>query len=93
MSKQEVRGFVLVESRGNGLGIDVRLERLSGACVLRAYRLGRPVAHATVSGARIGGACIVEVDTLSSELRRAVGDALDEGLRIYRDGCGLSEAA
>ena len=82
----------LIESRSNRLGIEVRHE----GGVLRAHRNGKPVAELELQrqGARPEAADLFEVgDRLTREELVDVRLALEEALRVLRDGRGLCEVA
>lgn len=86
----------VVDSRSNRAGIEVRLERVSGRCLLRAYHLGELAAERTVTRTdrmTLGRTPEVLDRSASVELRSALHAALDEGVRALRDGRGLCEAA
>ncbi len=87
----------LIESRTNRLGIEVTHARERSTEKLRAYRNGELVATRLVErrAGRAIGDCIVLVDDvrLTREERGEISRALDEGVRILRDGRGLCEAA
>ena len=80
---------VLVESRSNILGLEVRLEYKSAKePVLRAYQLGDAVGERELvrdDGWRRGALSIL-ARSLPASTKRALANALDEGLRVFRDG-------
>lgn len=86
----------LVPSSSNELGLHVRHARgAHGVEHLRAYRCGEIVASRLVErhdGAAIGG-CISYDRSLDQEQRAAVRLALDEGVRVLRDGQSLAAAS
>lgn len=79
---------VLVESRSNFFGLEVRLEyRSAREPVLCAYQLGDVVGERELvreSGWRRGALSIV-ARGLPLEMKLAVVRVLDEGLRVFRD--------
>lgn len=86
----------VVESRSNRLGIEVRLERSGTRCLLRAYRLGELAAERAlerVDRMTLGKTAEILDRSASAETRAALLTALDEGVRVVRDGRGLCEAA
>lgn len=87
----------LIESRTNRLGLEVTHQILpTGVEQLRCYRCGELVATrlAERHDGRVIGACIVLHDVrLPREDRAEIVRALDEAVRILRDGRGLCEAA
>ena len=85
---------VLVESAGNDVGLEVRAREVTTAAVsaLRAYRCGELVAMRLVDrrgGAAIGGGIVYERH-LGSAARELVRGAMEEALRVLRDGRGLT---
>jgi hypothetical protein len=88
---------ILVESRSNRLGIEIEHYRgARGAELLRAYRCGRLVLERPImrDGARVWTLAIEVLDArLSRDQRAELELALDEGLRVLRDGRGLCECA
>jgi hypothetical protein len=88
---------ILVESRTNRLGIEVRLEDTGhGTQRLRAYRLGRLCAERFITlrhGRGEVSRSTVELIDLTREQLAEVEQALDEGVRVRRDGRGLCECA
>lgn len=89
----------LIPSTSNRLGLEVTHVRCSsdGTERLRAYQCGKLVAARAVErhdGRAIGDCIGFAVDAkFSSEERAEITRALDEGVRILRDGRGLCEAA
>ncbi len=94
--KNQTRSTTVVESRSNRMGIEVRLERFDGRCMLRAYHVGDLAAEREVTRTdkmALGKTPEILVVGASVELRTALTQALDEGVRALRDGRGLCEAA
>lgn len=91
---------ILIASTTNRFGIEVHLEGLHGvATTLCAYRNGRLSARMQLGRAhgRLVDASEPELvedveERVSPDLRAALVSALEEGLRISRDGRGLCEA-
>lgn len=79
---------VLVESRSNSLGIEIRIEYRSVLkTVLCAYQLGEAVAERAIvraDGWRRGPIEMLQRG-LKSVTKEALTEALDEGLRVLRD--------
>lgn len=78
---------VLVESRSNSFGIEVRLEYRSITPSLVAYQLGDEVALRVLAqdGGWRRGALSYLARGLKSATKEALALALDEGLRVLRD--------
>lgn len=86
----------LIESRTNRLGIEVRHESTHDREDLRAYRNGKLAAEQRVIRYRSGRLVTLNVfhaDGTPPELRVELTRALDEGVRVLRDGRGLCEVA
>lgn len=92
----EQRSALLVDSRTNELGLEVAHGTgAHGIEYLHALRCGELVASRLVERhqGRAIGACIEYDRSLDQEQRAAVRLALDEGVRLLRDGRGLGAAA
>lgn len=89
---------ILIETRTNRAGIEVRHESDVRGDWVRAYHLGtlaaerRVVTNVQPPGPRVSSE-IVWSEGQTAAMRDALYAALDEGVRVLRDGRGLCECA